>query len=554
MPILGRSNIVQKRVSMPWQGVALAVGTFGFSWWLQAAPGVPGRFRATERVGAAALADDVRSVVGDGAPRVVGSPEAAAGRGRIAARLAELGLDVDRQSVRIERRAGVVELENLVARIPGSAHGADRGEASAARGVIGAIAVVAHSDSAPGSPGASDDGAGVASVLAVARALRDRPAAHDVVLLITDGEERGLLGAQAFMAQHPWAGDLRAVVNLDARGAAGSATIFETGPETAWCADIIARHVSAPRAQSLAAEVYRRMPNGTDFTVFLGHGIPGFNVAFIGDAAAYHTPLDTFERQSAATREHMAQTALELVRGIDAELPSDGAAVPAGRAAYGDVAGVVFVRWPEAWCVPMAAVSAAALLAASVWRAGDGRRRAGMAVAAALAVLVAASAVGWALGAIASRAGVAAPASGPRMVAFGALAWIGALTAVLGARAALHARGAGPWPALLGAWAPWTAIAVATALALPAASPMLLVPVMVAAAGAVVGAVMRRGPTVAAWAGFAAALACWVPLEPLLLDALGMTSGLAVGVRAGVVLLPLMAIALPEADDASAAP
>jgi hypothetical protein len=228
--------------------------------------------------------------------------------------------------------------------------------------------------------------------------------------------------------------------------------------------------------------------------------------------------------------------------------------VPAGRAAYGDVAGVVFVRWPEAWCVPMAAVSAAALLAASVWRAGEGRRRAGLAVAAALAVLVAASAVGWALGAIASRAGVAAPASGPRMVAFGALAWIGALTAVLGARAALHARGAGPWPALLGAWAPWTAIAVATALALPAASPMLLVPVMVAAAGAVVGAVMRRGPTVAAWAGFAAALACWVPLEPLLLDALGMTSGLAVGVRAGLVLLPLMAIALPEADDASAAP
>lgn len=535
---------------MPWQGVALAAGTFGISWWLQAAPGVPGRLSAAERVDASALADDVREVVGDGAPRVVGSPAAAAGRDRIAARVAALGLDVERQAVRIERRAGVVELENLVARMPGRARGAGRGVAGASRGSSGAIGVVAHSDSAPGSPGASDDGAGVAAVLAVARALRERPAAHDVVLVFTDGEERGLLGAQAFMAQHRWAGDLRAVVNLDARGAAGSANVFETGPETAWCAGVLARHVSAPRAQSLAAEVYRRMPNGTDFTVFLGHGVTGFNVAFIGDAAAYHAPADTFERQSAATREHMAQTALELVRGIDAELPADGGPVPPGRAAYGDVAGLAFVRWPEEWCAPMAVGSAAVLAACGAWRAGAQRRRAGVAVAAALAALAAAGAVGWALGAIASRAGFAVPASGSRMLAFAALGWVGALAAVLGARAALHARGFGAWQAFFGAWAPWMAVAVAASVAMPAASPMLLVPVIVAALGAVVAAGLRRGPQVPAWAGYVAALACWVPLEPLLLDALGMTSGLAVGLRAGLVLLPFMALGLPEAHDA----
>jgi len=216
MAFLGRSNIVQKPVPVPWQGVALAAGTFGFSWWLQAAPGVPGRWGEAEPIDASALAEDVRVVVGDGAPRVVGSPAAAAGRDRIAARLRELGLAVERHAVRVARRAGVVELENLVARVPGRGAGHARDEARPARGAVGAIGVVAHSDSAPGSPGASDDGAGVAAVLAVARALRERPAAHDVVLVVTDGEERGLLGAQAFMAQHRWAGELRAVVNLDA--------------------------------------------------------------------------------------------------------------------------------------------------------------------------------------------------------------------------------------------------------------------------------------------------------------------------------------------------
>jgi hypothetical protein len=259
------------------------------------------------------LRADLVAIVGDGTPRVVGTPGAAAGRDRIAGILESLGLRVERQRTRIERRAGAVDLENLVAAIDGT--GADAGPA---------IAVVAHSDSVVGSPGASDDGAGVAALCAVARALVARPPVHGVLLVVTDGEERGLLGAQAFMAQHAAASGLRAVVNLDARGAAGPAAIFELGPESAWLADLIADFVPAPRTQSLAAAIYERMPNGTDFTVFLEGGATGFNVAFIGDVAAYHRPEDTVERQSPWTREHMAQTALGLVRGIDARWPEGG--------------------------------------------------------------------------------------------------------------------------------------------------------------------------------------------------------------------------------------
>ncbi|MFX9054231.1 M20/M25/M40 family metallo-hydrolase, partial [Acinetobacter baumannii] len=64
-----------------------------------------------------------------------------------------------------------------------------------------AIALMAHSDSVPGSPGAADDAAGVSAVLEVVRALKAAgPHRRDVVVIITDGEEAGLLGARAFFA------------------------------------------------------------------------------------------------------------------------------------------------------------------------------------------------------------------------------------------------------------------------------------------------------------------------------------------------------------------
>ena len=69
-----------------------------------------------------------------------------------------------------------MDLENLVIRVPGSRPGPPR------------VAVVAHSDSAPGAPGASDDGAGVACAVGIARALVAEQPEHDVLVVITDGE------------------------------------------------------------------------------------------------------------------------------------------------------------------------------------------------------------------------------------------------------------------------------------------------------------------------------------------------------------------------------
>ena len=78
----------------------------------------------------------------------------------------------------------VAEISNVLARIPGT-HGGR------------AVLVVSHYDSAPASRGAADDGTAVASMLETAALLSRGPRLrNDVILLFTDGEEWGLLGAR----------------------------------------------------------------------------------------------------------------------------------------------------------------------------------------------------------------------------------------------------------------------------------------------------------------------------------------------------------------------
>jgi len=491
---------------------------------------------------------DLLSFVGDGTPRVAGTAGAGAGRDRLAQAFAGLGLAVERQQARVERRAGGVDLENLVIRIPGQASGAPR------------LAIVAHSDSAPGAPGASDDGAGVVAALGVARALVAHPPRHDVLVVITDGEERGLLGAQAFMAQHPLAKGLRAAVNMDARGAAGPAFVFETGPETAWLAGILSECMPGLRTNSLMGVVYGAMPNGTDFTVFLKSGMTGFNIAFIGDAGAYHTAQDTVERQDARSRAHMGQTALVLVRALDEHLPADGA-VPAGRAVFGDVLGLAIVRWPAEWTAWI--VGAAALaIGAAAWRAmraADGlspeagrrsfARDAAAALSGSIAVLVVVALVGWSFGLAARAAGLGIGNAIGRLQAMEGALFMAAALAAVGGGLLLGRRGCGPWALFVGAWTPWVALAAAAAVAEPAASFLLVVPLACAGGAAAIGAAMGSpDPRPVAFAGVVGAAITWMPLDGAFVDALGFQLGWINGLRAGMLgltLLPLVPLGRP---------
>ena len=68
--------------------------------------------------------------------------------------------------------------------------------------------------------------------------------------------------------------------------------LFEAGPANGWLIGPWARSAPHPRGGSLGTEVYKRLPNDTDYTLLARHDIPGLNFALVGDGYAYHTARD----------------------------------------------------------------------------------------------------------------------------------------------------------------------------------------------------------------------------------------------------------------------
>lgn len=251
--------------------------------------------------------------------------------------------------------------------------------------------LVAHSDSAPEAPGASDDGFGLAVVVEAARALAvDGPPA-DLKVLITDAEELGLYGARAEAARAK--GARRVVLNVEARGASGPVYMFQTaGPSgpvlAAW-----QRSGCRAQATSLARTVYDALPNATDFLVFRRAGWTGYDFALVHDAWRYHSPDDV----PAGLDPRSVQQAGDCVTGLArAWLDAGGAAAangPEDALVYAQIAGTTFVM-PSA-LVRLA--GAAALVVALNQRRTDGRGGVALGVGAWLGAAVASAAAGFGL-------------------------------------------------------------------------------------------------------------------------------------------------------------
>jgi hypothetical protein len=193
---------------------------------------------------------------------------------------------------------------NIVARLPGTANS-------------GAVLLMAHYDSVPNGPGAADDGAGVSAILETVRALKTGPALkNDLIVLFTDGEEPGLLGAEAFVASHPWMKDIGLVMNFEARGNRGASLLFETSVNNASLMNEVAHAAPSPIASSLFYSLYKLLPNSTDFNMFRPAGIPGLNFAFGGHLEAYHSGLDTPDNLDLSSVQHHGSYALALARSF----------------------------------------------------------------------------------------------------------------------------------------------------------------------------------------------------------------------------------------------
>lgn len=241
-------------------------------------------------------------------PHPTGSDDHDRVRDYLQAQLEDLGLEtmIQRQNVRTELGtiASLISVENVVARLKGS-EGAPT------------VLLSAHYDSVPTSTGAADDGSGVATLLETARALRaGQRLRHDVIFLFTDAEEIGLHGARAFMSNHPWSSEVAVAINIDARGHHGPVYMFQTGEQNGWWTRQLFEAVDDPRTSSFMHEVFRRLPNATDFNILRNAGLPGFDLAMIRGLTHYHTDLDQPESVSLDSIQHQGMYSMGLARHL----------------------------------------------------------------------------------------------------------------------------------------------------------------------------------------------------------------------------------------------
>ena len=405
-------------------------------------------------------------------PRPIGSAGHAAARDYILRELGAQGVTAELQtaSAVIPSRwppFRVAAVSNVVGRLKGSAAGK-------------AVLLVAHYDSVAQSPGASDDGAGVAALLETARALRSGgPPKSDVIFLFTDGEEVGLAGARAFVEGHPWAKDVGVVLNFDARGGGGQAMMFETSEGNGRLIQEFAEAAPHPAANSVSYEVYRLLPNDTDLTVFKRAGFEALNFAFIGGIGRYHTPADSVSNLDERSLQHQGSYALSLARRFGDAQPAGGRA---GNAVYFNLAGPLLIRYPASLALPLAGLLLVAFVVVVLLGLRRGRLTARGIVFGWLALLVCAVASAalvwlswWAVRRL--HPGYAAtPWGEPYNAGLYAAAFVALAVAITAALYNWFRKRTGGENLAVGALAWWVLLALAVGVLVPGASYLLTWP------------------------------------------------------------------------------
>lgn len=329
----------------------LALGFIGFMVYLSIA-----RIEAPPVVGADAAATEFSAAramryaqtIGQ-TPHPIGTSEHAKTREYIQAELTALGVTPEVQTTTVVsqgvagpgggRRIQAGTVNNVIGRLDGT--GAGR-----------AVMFMAHYDSAQTSSGASDNGASVAALLETLRALKAMPALkNDLIFLFTDAEETGLLGARAFVSEHPWSKDVAAVLNFEARGTTGPSLMFETSNENGWLIRQLAQSAPKTIASSLFAEIYKQLPNSTDFGVFKEAGYSGLNFAYTDGFAHYHTLSDNVDNIDPRSLQHQGNYALALAQALgNADLDH----TKARNEVYFSIPGLFLIHYSEKWVRPLA--------------------------------------------------------------------------------------------------------------------------------------------------------------------------------------------------------
>lgn len=239
------------------------------------------------------------------APRPVGSPEHDRVRGLVVDRLSALGLDVEIRDAEVTAvDSGIVTLatvRNIVAR-------------KAGEDPTGVVTLTAHYDGVPVSYAAADDGLGIATILETLRAsTAGPPLRNDLLVVITDADEIGGLGAAHFLSGDPWQGASSVVLSVDPVGVSGPARLVEHLEANG---RTIERVTSALPSPVISSTIRALDIEDGDAGAFRERGMAVLALTSLGGRSAHHAAADRPINVSEATLQHHGAQLLALTRAF----------------------------------------------------------------------------------------------------------------------------------------------------------------------------------------------------------------------------------------------
>jgi hypothetical protein len=198
------------------------------------------------------------------------------------------------------------------------------------------LVVMAHYDTArPTVQGAMDDGSGVGVLVELGRVLSMAPLRHSLLLVASDGEEWGMLGAGDLAENYGDRSRIVAALSLDyvAPGELADLQLavvgLGSGYSPSWLRDL-ARKAAAPERLTILepAGLQEHLERAllislTDQGPLLGNGIPAINLGSGSrdrelEARIYHSPEDTIGRLKIASFEKFGHAAERILWSLDA--------------------------------------------------------------------------------------------------------------------------------------------------------------------------------------------------------------------------------------------
>lgn len=464
---------------------------------------------ATEFSAGRAL-NSLREIFGGNEPHPVGSAGHDAVLQRLVAALTAAGYQPEvHRGFSCNSGVTCAPVANVTADLPGDA----RAET---------LLVMAHYDSVPAGPGASDDGVGMAAVLETARAIRGKHFRNTVRFFITDAEEAGLLGAEAGLRDSAIMRGAAAVINVEDRGTSGPSFMFETSRHNRWLIPIVARCLPRPSASSLFYEIYELLPNDTDLTVFKRTGLAGLNFAAIGSVAHYHTPLDNLEHVRPSTLQDHGDHLLAMTRALaNADLKQE----TDDNAVYFDILSMFMIWWPQRWTMLIAIIVLIVLLIGALLRLRRGYASIGgvsigiLSFFASILLATIVSAVAAWIISLRSPAAIWTSQPGPSIAA----AWLIGIVCTV-AVSTLCIRIAGFDGLIIGHAICWSALGIALAQFLPGVSYIAIIPAAVFALGVMLSAAVEADAEIGSIVCAAVSALLLFPFGLLFYDAFGRPS------------------------------